>query len=1003
MKIISLDKGFFAFIFGLLLWNSHMHASHFGSNATAPFWQSTVSGTVTDALGPMPGVTIHNKTAGSTVISDDNGKYSIAATVGDTLIFSFVGFKVQEQVVASTTLDIVLSEDTAQLQEVVINAGYYSVKDRERTGSISRVTAKEIADQPVTNALATMQGRMPGVHITQGSGTAGSGFNIRIRGQNSLRDGGNAPLFIIDGVPYSSENIGNGQTATVLSSPTSPLNSINPAEIESIEVLKDADATAIYGSRGANGVVLVTTKKGKAGKTSFAATYSRGFGQVTGVAEMLDTQQYIAMREEAFVNDGITAGPADYDINGTWNRNRYTDWQDVLLGGTADITNLQASVSGGSEKTQFLLSGVYGKESTVFPGEFGYGKGGGRLQVSHQSENGRFTATGTAGYTTQKNEQPGMDPTPVAAILAPNAPALYDPEGNLNWENSTWVNPLGEFNGKFTANTNDFIANMVLSYQLAKGLNMRSSFGFTDTRHREDRTMPNTIYDPAYGIGPEFSTLYINTNARQSYIVEPQISYSYAWDRLKLEALAGTTFQNLKGEQLLQAGTGFSSNDLIYNLAAASSLEVMSHLESEYRYNAIFARLNLNWNRRYIINFTGRRDGSSRFGPGKRFANFGAVGLAWLFSSEHFLAGSKALSYGKLRGSFGTTGNDQIGDYQYLDSYAVSPNSYGGNSGLQPTRLFNPDYGWEVNRKLELAIESGWLEDRIMFTAGWYRNRSSSQLIGIPLPGTTGFPTIQANLDAVVENSGWELTLNTINFEGPDFRWTTGINLTLADNKLVSFPNLEGSTLKNTFVIGQALNIRKMYEYTGIDNETGLYQFRDFNGDGNITSEDDRQSVRDLNPQYFGGLSNSLSYKGIALDFLFQFVKQDNYNEKVSSSAPGTFTNQPSAVMDRWTSPGSGGQFQRFTTGADSDAVAAFDRFMNSTGVISDASFIRLKNVSLSYTLPADLVKGMGCRIFIEGQNLLTITGYKGRDPEFTSLNYLPPLKIITTGIQLNF
>ena len=1003
MKIISLNKGCFAFILGLLLWCTHAQASPSSVSGRAMLWQSAVSGTVSDDSGPLPGVTVLNTSTNSTAISDDKGNYSIIAATGDTLIFSYVGFTEYRQVVTSVSHDIVLAVDTAQLEEVVINAGYYTVKDRERTGSIARVTAKDIESQPVTNVLATMQGRMPGVHIVQGTGVSGGGFDIRIRGQNSLRDGGNAPLYIIDGVPYSSENIGNGQTASVLPSPTSPLNSINPSEIESIEVLKDADATAIYGSRGANGVVLVTTKKGRAGKTVFTATYSRGFGQVTGFTDMLSTQQYLAMREEAFANDGIAAGPADYDVNGTWDSNRYTDWQDVLLGGTADITNLQASVSGGSEKTQFLLSGVYGKETTVFPGNYGYGKAGARLQVSHQSDNGRLNLTGTAGYTTQKNEQPGMDPTPVAALLAPNAPALYDAQGGLNWENSTWVNPLGEFNGKFMSHTNDFVANTVLSYRLVDGLVLRSSFGFTDTRHREDRTMPNTIYDPAYGIGPEYSTLYLNTNARQSYIVEPQLSFTHDWDRLKLEALVGTTFQNLKGELLLQSGTGFSSNDLIYNLAAASSLDVMSHLESEYRYNAIFARLNVNWDRRYIINLTGRRDGSSRFGPGRRFANFGAVGMAWLFSSEELLAGSGVLSYGKLRGSYGTTGNDQIGDYQYLDSYAVSPNTYGGNSGLQPTRLFNPDYGWEVNQKLELALETGWLKDRIMFSAGWYRNRSSSQLIGIPLPGTTGFTSIQANLDAVVENTGWELSLTTLNFKGEGFNWSTGINLTLAKNKLLSFPNLEGSSLKNTFVVGQALNIRKMYEYTGIDQETGLYQFRDFNSDGIITGEDDREAVRDLNPDFFGGVSNSLSYRGISLEFLFQFVRQDNYNEKVASSAPGTFANQPAAVMDRWTSPGSGGQYQRFTTGADSDAAAAFSRFTNSTGVISDASFIRLKNIALSYTIPGDLVKGMGCRIFLEGQNLLTITGYKGRDPEFTSLNYLPPLKIITTGIQLNF
>jgi TonB-linked SusC/RagA family outer membrane protein len=1003
MKIISLDEGSFAFILGLLLWCSHMQADNLRRGSNGLIFQMAVTGTVKDATGTLPGVAVMVKGKDTAVLTDANGHYSITAITGDTLIYSYIGFKDVELVVSSAVMDVTLQEDATVLENLVINAGYYTVKDKERTGSIARITSKDIETQPVTNVLATMQGRMAGVSVTQTTGVPGGGFDIQIRGRNSLRSAGNSPLYIIDGVPYATEAIGHGQTATVLPTPTSPLNSINPSEIESIEVLKDADATAIYGSRGANGVVLITTKKGKGGKTNFSATYSRGFGRVTNYMDMLDTAQYLAMRDEAFANDGIAYGPADYDVNGTWDRDRYTDWQKELIGGTADIMNVQASFGGGSERTQFLFSSVYSKETTVFPGNFGYNKGGARLQLSHTSSDDRFHAGFTAGYTAQKNKQPGLDPTAVATTLAPNAPALYDQQGDLNWENSTWTNPLGEFEGIFGSKTNDLIANALLSYKVIEGLELRASLGYTDTRHKESRTLPNTIYDPAYGIGPEYSTLYLTNTARQSYIIEPQIAYAADWGKLGMSALAGVTFQQLTSEQLALSGTGFSSNSLISNMAAAAILDPLSHLESDYRYNAAFARLNLNWDKRYIINLTGRRDGSSRFGPGSQFASFGAIGAAWLFSSEAFLADSKVLSYGKLRGSYGITGNDQIGDYQYLDTYAVSPNSYSGSSGLQPTRLFNPGFGWEENRKLELALETGWLYDRIMLSAGWYRNRSSNQLIGIPLPVTTGFPSIQANLDAVVENSGWEISLSSQNWKTGSFTWSTDINLTIARNKLLSFPGLQGSSLKNTYVVGQPLNIRKMYQYTGIDPETGLYQFKDFNGDGIITSEDDSQAICDLNPKFFGGVVNRIAYKGIAFDFLFQFVKQDNYNEKVAASPPGTMVNQPAGVMDRWTSPGSGGQYQRFTTGVDSDAVTAFSRYMSSNAVISDASFIRLKNVSLSYTLPQEVTKGITCKIFVEGQNLLTITGYKGRDPEFTGLNFLPPLKIVTTGIQLNF
>lgn len=959
---------------------------------------------VDESSQPIAGATIKVKGTSIIAISDGSGFFSLKNVSDDAVLeISYLGYQIKE-VKASKNLGTLKMElAIGKLEEVTINAGYYTVKERELTGSISRITSKDIENQPVNNVLATMQGRMAGVEIVQSTGVSGGGFEVRIRGRNSIRSEGNSPLYIIDGVPYATEAIGHGQTSTVLPTPTSPLNSINPSEIESIEVLKDADATAIYGSRAANGVVLITTKKGKGGKTTFAGTYSRGLGSVTNYMDMMDIPQYLTMREEAFKNDATVYGPTDYDVNGTWDKKRYTNWQKELIGGTADIMNSQASIGGGSERTQFRFSSLYNKETTVFPGAFSYAKGGARLQVNHTSADDRFRAGFTAGYTAQRNEQPGLDPTPVAATLAPNAPQLYDEQGNLNWENSTWTNPLGEFEGVFETKTNDLIANLMLSYKIVKGLDFRTSLGYTDTRHRESRTLPNSIYDPMYGIGPEYSTLYLTNTSRKSYIVEPQVGYFKEWDKFGLSALVGTTFQQLASEQYALSGTGFSSNSLIHNIAAAASVDAISHFESDYRYNAVFARLNLNWDKRYIINLTGRRDGSSRFGPEKQFANFGAVGVAWLFTSESFLSNSKILSFGKLRGSYGVTGNDQIGDYQYLDTYAVSPNSYNGSSGLQPTRLFNPNYGWEENRKLEVALETGWFNDRIMLTAGWYSNRSSNQLIGIPLPAATGFSVIQANLDAVVENSGWEISLNSQNWKTAGFSWSTGINLTIARNKLISFPGLQGSSLKNIYVVGQPLNIRKMYEYTGIDSQTGLYGFKDFNGDGLITSEDDSQVICDLNPKFFGGIVNHISYKGIAFDFLFQFVKQDNYNEKVAVSPPGTMVNQPEAVMDRWTSPGSSGEYQRFTTGVNSGAVTAFSRFISSNAVISDASYIRLKNVSLSYAIPQKLTKDITCRIFLEGQNLLTITGYKGRDPEFTGFNYLPPLKIFTAGIQLNF
>jgi len=965
--------------------------------------QTSINGTVFFDNIPLAGVAVTVKDKQTTSITDNNGQFTIAVLPGDVLIFSFTGFKtISLTLNGYEPIKIAMQEDTTTLKEVTINAGYYKVKDKERTGSISKITSKDIENQPVTNALAAMQGRMAGVSITQTSGIPGGGFDIQIRGQNSLRADGNSPLFIIDGVPYASETTGYYLTTGPQATTTNPLNSINPNDIESIEVLKDADATAIYGSRGANGVVLITTKKGKAGKTTFSATVMNGIGRVTRFANLMNTQQYLAMRNEAFANDGITPGPTDYDVNGTWDPNRYTDWQKELTGGTVDINDVKASVSGGSEKTQFLISGDFHKETTVFPGEWRYKKGGAHVNLNHTSDNGKFRAQFSGGYTAQDNLQPGSDLTAISKKLAPNAPALYNADGTLNWEDSTWENPLALLKGKAKGRTSDLVANAVLGYQLLPELTVKSSFGFTDLRHEESRTMPTTMYDPAYELGSEYSILLLTNTARRSWIAEPQAEWSKTWNKSKASVLAGATFQQQNGRQLVQEGDGFASNALIYNLSSTYLIDIITDSEQVYKYQAFFGRANYAYDERYIINLTGRRDGSSRFGPGKQFATFGAVGAAWLFSNEKFLKDHATfLSFGKLRASYGTSGSDQIGDYQFMDTYSTTGSNYNGISGLQPTRLFNPDFGWESNTKFEVALETGFFKDRIFLTAGWYRNRSSNQLVGIPLPGTTGFSSIQANLDATVDNKGIELTLRTVNFQTEHFNWTTSFNISASRNTLLSFPDLEGSTYQNQFVIGQPLNIRKVYHYTGVNTATGLYSFEDVNGDGSLSATEDKQTVLDLNPKYFGGLQNQISYKGVQLDFLFQFVKQVNYNSAYLSGIPGMMANQPTAVSDHWQQPGDVAAYQQYTTGVNGAAVDAASKYRESDAAITDASYIRLKNVSLSYNLPEKWLSGVKCRVFAEAQNLLTITHYKGADPEFRAPGFLPPLKVFTAGLQL--
>jgi len=1004
MKKIKIIKVFSVFVFTLIFGGYFCSASTLANNTSifSKIQQQTlqVSGTITDVNGALSGVSITVKGKPTGTVSGLNGKYTIEVASKDILVFSFLGYKTTSiPVEYRSQINVQLQEDLTALQEVQINAGYYKVKDKERTGSISKITASAIEKQPVSNALATMQGRMAGVNITQTTGTPGGGFEIQIRGQNNIRSNGNNPLYIIDGVPYASDPISTGNNSQVFPTLPSPLNSINPSQIESIEVLKDADATAIYGSRGANGVVLITTKKGKIGKTRFTSSFSTGVGLVTRFFDLLSTEQYIAMRLEAFDNDGITPKPWDYDLT-QWDQSKYTDWQEELLGGTANITDLQASVTGGSESTQFLLSAHYNKQTTVLPGNFAYEKGGAQLNVNHESENKKFKTNVSVGYTIQGNNQPQFDLFRNALLIAPNAPDLYDENGSLNWENNTFDNPLKDLEGSSESSTNDLIANIQMSYQLRDNLELKSSFGYTSLSNKIIAISPSTKYNPAWGLTPQQVSFQIPSRIdRKSWIVEPQLNWNKFIGKGALNALIGATFQSQKDNQLAQYAYGYTSDALIYNLASASNVITLSSNEAEYNYQAFFARINYNLKEKYLVNLTGRRDGSSRFGPGKQFANFGAVGAAWIFSKENLFKDNDILSFGKLRASYGITGSDQIGNYQYLDTYESTGNNYNGTIGLQPTRLFNPKYAWETNKKFEVALEVGFFNDRLLITAAWYDNRSSNQLIGLPLPGTTGFNSLEANLDATVLNNGFEFTMRSVNFETKDFNWTTNINLTVAQNKLLKFPNLEGSTFANRLAIGSPLNIQKVYHFTGVDPQEGIYTFEDVNGDGMLTV-DDKKTLIDFNPKYFGGLQNTFKYKNWQLDFLFQFVKQINYNSARYFGRQGTQINQPTIILNHWQQPGDVTPYQIYTTGVNSAAVKAYSKYNQSDGAISDASFVRLKNISLSYKLP---IKEVDCKLFFEGQNVLTFTKYQGADPEFTSLGFSPPLKIFTAGLQFNF
>ncbi len=970
----------------------------------------TVSGIVTYAGKPLAGVTVAVENSSQLTTTASNGTWRLQLPTESTvLLFRHLRFgERREEIDGRTVINLALTEKETSIEEVVLNAGYYKVRDRESTGSIAKVTSKDIENQPVTNVLSAIQGRVAGVNIVQNGGAAGGGYQIEIRGRNSLRTAanstidGNRPLYVVDGMVMGGE-VSTRYAGTVLPlGSISPLNSINPNDIESVEILKDADATAIYGSRGANGVILITTRKGKAGITNFAFTTNYGISTIINNLALMNTEQYLSVRRQAFANSGVTNFPATaYDVNGTWDQQRSTNWPDVLIGNTAAFNEVRASLSGGGEQTKFVISAGHRDQATPFDQGFRYVSQTLSNNLSHRSKDHRLEIGVSNSFSLLKNNVVNTDVTRQAFLLAPNAPELYAADGSLNWAGGTFSNPAGAYKSTYTNNTGHLITNFTAAFRVVQNITLKLNSGVNYRTFEEWSLQPNTMYNPTSALGLSSATSRSSKSSqdRFSFMVEPQLSWDARKGEHQISALLGSTFQLDKSSSGYMSGTGYESNVFISNFAAAKTRTIGDQLTSEYRYAALYGRLNWQYAGKYILNLTGRRDGSSRFGLNNRYANFGAAGAAWIFTKENGLGNLSWLSFGKLRGSYGLAGSDNIGDYQYNDTYTVSPLIYNGVAGLVPSRLFNPDYSWEKTRKVETAVELGFFGNRLHLTASWYRNRSSSQLVGYQLPAITGFTSVLANLDAEVENRGTEIEVHASPLGHRPFSWETSLNLSFPKNKLLSFPGLEGSTYSNTYVVGMPVNIIKLYQLEGINPTTGKYVFTDYNGDGKISAPEDNRVVEQLGVKYFGGWNNRFGYRNLQFSFLIQLVKQRSLNYNSSIPSPGSMNNLPVEALNVWSPDHPEGLYMPY----QSTVNPLHTYFQNSSATVSDASFVRLKNVQLDYIIPVRSSFFSSARIYVQGQNLITLTRYFGYDPENPMVSFLPPLKTWAFGMQINF
>lgn len=976
-----------------------------GNIETIDVLQQSIRGKVTDSTGTaLAGVLVEVVGTNNRTTTDQLGVYSLSnVDAGANLRFKLLGYREQTRAASGGEVNLVLSMHISALDQVVVQ-GYGTTSKRLSTGNIATVDAETIQQQPVMNALQTLNGRVSGVQITQNNSIPGSPLNIQIRGTNSL-SASNRPLFVVDDVPFAMEPL----TAFGYISAIEPTNIINPNDIESITILKDADATAIYGSRGANGVVLITTKKAKAGKTTFDLSLNRGFSNVYNVVEAMNTEQYLQMRRDAFANSGATPTESTAPDLLTWDANQDNRIMDWYIGNTADIHNAAVSFSGGNQNTQFLLSGNYHQESNVFSEQNKYRRGNFHFMANHTSADQRLKVSFSGLYGNENNKLNNnlVNNTQAVSQAVPNYP-YFDANGNYNWlANHTNVYAASTAYSKFS--TQNLNMNLKGIYDISDHFTFTANLGLRNLFNDNIAVNPTKSWDPAWMVTGSSA---FNTNTSKVLLVEPQLNYNQDLLKGKLSVLLGSTIQKstTKTESL---NLNNYTSDLLMESRNGGSFLSASTVIGQYNFLSLFSRLNYNWQDRYLINATFRRDGSSRFGPNKRFGNFGSIGGAWILSGEDFLKEHNWISFAKVRGSYGTTGSDGIGDFGYLSLYN-SLADYGTQKAISPWQIANPDYQWEVTKKLEIAAELGFFEDRILLSTVWYRNRSENQLVQYPLPTTTGFAGYIANLPALVQNKGWEFDLSTTNIEKSSFSWRSNFTLTIPENKLLEFPNIEHTSFANTHVIGKPLNSYLMYQLDKIDPATGLATVVDISGDGIINANSSYNNrggdmiwVGSANPNWFAGLNNSFSFKGVQLDIFWQYTKQIGYN-LFSSNAGfynfGTLANGYTAYLDYWKEPGQDATVPKPFSSYNN----SLNLFSQSDRTISDASFLRLKTLALSYNLPIKLVNRWGMsnlQITAQGQNLLTFTDYNGSDPEIAPSLALSisSLRTFSFGLKSSF
>ncbi len=981
----------------------------------------TITGKVTATDGePIPGVNIFLKNTSTGTISEFNGNYKLSIPAeSQILVFSYIGYlTIEEPINNRNVIEVVMTEDTKQLDEIVVT-GYSTQRKADVIGSISSLSPAAVKDMPITGIDQALQGQVSGVSVTQSSGTPGGGIMVRVRGNSSISSS-NRPLYIIDGVPVRD---GGLSTRSFGGQNDNALATLNPNDIESIEILKDASAKAIYGSRAANGVVLITTKRGKAGSpTTFEFDVQRGVIDPTNTIEVLNASELLQLQREALSNAG--ENPDNAGIPGVTDAVD-TRWQDEVMR-QAIVQQYQISTRGGSEQTQFYLSASYREEEGVMLNN-DFKRGTIAANIDHQP-NRRLSLGLNLNLARAKNNRVKgdnfLDGVYNAALTSLPFYQPYDESGNLYAPGDAGYaafpnfNPVGQaIEPRFDTYANKLIGGIYTRYEIIPNLYFTFKVSLDYTSTIEDQYEPTTTAIGGFlqSVGQQGYGIYSTT---ESYAALSSSVFTYSTsigDQHEFGGLLGAEFISREARSGSTVGILFPSDNFSYLTSAGLILDGSSFLINS-GLMSFFGEVNYKYKSKYLAKVSARYDGSSRFGEDRKFGFFPSFSVGWRISEEDFIKQISWLDDFKIRASYGLTGNERIGDFQYLSTWGATT-AYNGIPAVGPATLGNPNLGWEQTAEFDIGADISFLQGKVQFVYDYYFNTTSDLLLNEALPFTTGFGSVLGNLGEVT-NEGMEFTLSTVNVD-KEIKWTTQFNISTNSNivrKLATDePQFSGyqTFTNNTHIIapGKPLGTFWGLVFLGVDPGTGDAIYKDLNNDGQLTAADGT-FIGDAQPDYFGGFTNTFNYKGLDFSVFFQYSMGNQMinfgNTTLLNSGEEIDNNQSREALKRWQKEGDLAPIPKYEFGNTFN-----NRF--SSRFVEDASYIRLKNVSLGYTFPKQMIskfKIRNLRVYASGTNIWTWTNYSGADPEVNSLDgsttaqgldlyTFPQVRTILFGINL--